>query len=560
MGDWPARLLNVATMASVEWQPGNVYDGVREPRYAIISYTWGRWKLDDDAPGDPLPVSGVPWKVPRVDQELFTVEEFQKVLNAIARDSDTTFVWVDIACIDQTPGSLENAREVGRQAKIFGNAHGAYIWLVKGYRYDRDVRDILYDLQDLECTFSKATSPPEPDPECPLTAAAIDEWTFASGVDSLVKVLNLPWFTSLWTLQEGFLRTSAKFIVGCDYAMSENGYCIALQDLLTWCIRIHELIPPALPMRTDAQWGSSFVDIIYQYGIDSLARRDRLSLYFAAKSRTTSDPLDRIYAIMQVWDFALGKSAPSSDPSRTWTLPELETELGKALLQEFPIESQLHVRLSPSETRQAWRISPRSSGIYHDLEFLETGRLAGTMDRRGSSLGLRQADGVVYAHFVGKACPFRTFLASWKELEDAHNYGSNENGPTPHQSPPVRLVLDKTPLGYGPLGGTQSEVRVPAHELLSYAARLYSHLRELQRNASVLLLGTISQRGGASWVAVGLLVMNAPDDVIGGWQKRLGLVMWTSWSHTGRDSCYKEACDVMSTDSGCWEDFECIIG
>jgi hypothetical protein len=145
------------------------------------------------------------------------------------------------------------------------------------------------------------------------------------------------------------------------------------------------------------------------------------------------------------------------------------------------------------------------------------------VDWRWSKLGLRQADGVVYAHFVGKACPFRTFLGSWKELEDAYNNGS-ENGPTPHQNPPVRLVLDKTPLGYGPLGGTQSEVRVPAHELLTYAASLYSHLRELQRTVSLLLLVAISQRGCASWIAVSLLVMNAPD-FIGGWQKRLGLVM-----------------------------------
>jgi hypothetical protein len=115
-------------------------------------------------PETPFRYQGFLGKYHAWDQELFTVEEFQKVLNTIARDSDTTFVWVDIACIDQTPGSLENAKEVGRQAKIFGNAHGAYIWLVKGYRYDRDVRDILYDLQDLERTLSKATAPAEPGP------------------------------------------------------------------------------------------------------------------------------------------------------------------------------------------------------------------------------------------------------------------------------------------------------------------------------------------------------------------------------------------------------------
>ncbi|KAI9370416.1 hypothetical protein BJX61DRAFT_96536 [Aspergillus egyptiacus] len=560
MGDWPARLLDVTTMRSVEWQPGNLYAGVREPRYAIISYTWGRWKLDEDAPGNALEISGLSWKVPPVDPELFTVEEFQKVLNTITRDSDTAYVWVDIACIDQTPGSLENAREVGRQAKIFRNAHSAFIWLMKGYRYARATQDILWQLRDLECTFSKATAPPEPDPEMPLEKAEIDEWTFQSGYDSLIRIATLPWFTSLWTLQEGFLRPSAKLIVGDEYAMSENGYVITLQHLLTWCMEIHQLFPPVLPVRADTSYATAFVNSLQERGWDTMWQRDRLALYFTAKSRNASDPLDRIYAIMQVWGFALGKSAPMADPVRLWTLPELETELGKALLKDFPIESHLHVRLSPSKPGEAWRVSRVSSAVYHDFEFLETGHLAGSVDRRGSKLGVRQANGVVYAHFVGKACPFGIFLASWRQLEDSYQ-DPNEDGPIPHQNPPVRLVVDKTPLGYGPLGGGQCEVTIPDHELLNYAEKFHNHLHHtLHREISVLLLGTISQRGGASWIAIGLLVMDAPDKLIGGWQKRLGLVMWTSWGHIKGRDCYQAACDVMSTDSSHWGDFECIIG
>ncbi|KAL4908412.1 hypothetical protein BDW74DRAFT_175094 [Aspergillus multicolor] len=559
MGDWPARLLDVTAMRSVEWQPGNHYSGVREPRYSIISYTWGRWKLAEDAPGTALNISGISWKAPRVDPELFTVEEFQTVLRSIARDSDTAYVWVDIACIDQSPGSLENAREVGRQAKIFRNAHSAYIWLMKGYRYTRDVADILWQLRDLECTFSKATAPPEPDPEMPLGKAEIDEWTFESGYDSLVRIANLPWFTSLWTLQEGFLRPSAKLVVGDEYAMSENGYIITLQHLLTWFMEIHKLFPPVLPERTDSTFATSFVNSLHERGLDSMWQRDRLSLYFTAKSRNASDPLDRIYAIMQVWGFALGKSAPKSDPTRIWTLPELETELGKALLEEYPIESHLHVRLSPSKPGEAWRVSRVSSAVYHDLGFLESGHLAGTVDRRGSNLGVRQVNGVVYAHFTGKACPFSTFLASWRELENCRK-DPNEDGPTPHQYPPVRLVVDKTPLGHGPLGGGQCEISIPAHELLNYAEELDNHLHhKLHRDISVLLLGTVSQRGGASWVAIGLLVMSAPDKIIGGWQKRLGLVMWTSWCRDNGSRC-KAACDVMSTTSARWGGIECIIG
>ncbi|KAL4908407.1 hypothetical protein BDW74DRAFT_175089 [Aspergillus multicolor] len=44
---WPRRLLHVSTMTSHKWQPGSRYNGQREPRYNAISYTWGRWRLDD---------------------------------------------------------------------------------------------------------------------------------------------------------------------------------------------------------------------------------------------------------------------------------------------------------------------------------------------------------------------------------------------------------------------------------------------------------------------------------------------------------------------------------
>jgi hypothetical protein len=88
-------------------------------------------------------------------------------------------------------------------------------------------------------------------------------------------------------------------------------------------------------------------------------------------------------------------------------------------------------------------------------------------------------------------------------------------------------------------------VRVPDHELLNYAEQSNSHLEKLHQTVSLLLLGTISQRGGASWIAVSLLLMNAPVDVIGGWQKRLGLVMWTTWAQEGGYIRYKEAYDVV---------------
>lgn len=103
--EWPRRLLNVRNMTSYKWEPENTHDGISHPQYAVISYTWGRWRLrDQDLLGvDALQVASIPWQVPKVDPSHFTATQFAQVLNLIADRSwmGSPFVWVDIACIPQ---------------------------------------------------------------------------------------------------------------------------------------------------------------------------------------------------------------------------------------------------------------------------------------------------------------------------------------------------------------------------------------------------------------------------------------------------------------------------
>jgi hypothetical protein len=152
-GIWPRRLLHVPTMTSHKWQPGNRYNGQCEPRYNAISYTWGRWRLNDDLLEKPnvdaLPIKGVPWKVPRIDPAHFTVEQFDAAIRRAMEQIPTEllsadtgrsrrllkifpeppeFLWLDVACIDQRE-TAEGKAEVGRQARIFRIAHQVYMWL-----------------------------------------------------------------------------------------------------------------------------------------------------------------------------------------------------------------------------------------------------------------------------------------------------------------------------------------------------------------------------------------------------------------------------------------------
>src|SRR4051812_12260855 len=87
-GVWPRHLLHVPTMTSHKWQPGNTYGGQREPKYAAISYTWGRWRLKTttELPGVvPLNISDVKWPIPRIHPDHFTVDDFQNAVNSAVK-------------------------------------------------------------------------------------------------------------------------------------------------------------------------------------------------------------------------------------------------------------------------------------------------------------------------------------------------------------------------------------------------------------------------------------------------------------------------------------------
>lgn len=91
------------------------------PKYTAISHTWGRWET-----GQPVQVKGVDgWKVPQNTR--FPVEEIPEILRR--GPFDTPYVWLDLCCIPQEPGSAIGASEIARQAQIFRNAEVVVAWL-----------------------------------------------------------------------------------------------------------------------------------------------------------------------------------------------------------------------------------------------------------------------------------------------------------------------------------------------------------------------------------------------------------------------------------------------
>ena len=152
------------------------------------------------------------WTIPRIDPNHFTAEIFAAVIadcaspHPLERNGVTVeFLWLDVACIDQTPGSHEKALEIGRQAKIFRRAETVFAWLTT---HDRSFYLSWYS--ELENYYS--------DQMCrkggiPATEAATCNWSMEVTM-ILADFLADLWFSSLWTLQKAFLRPNATIIPG----------------------------------------------------------------------------------------------------------------------------------------------------------------------------------------------------------------------------------------------------------------------------------------------------------------------------------------------------------
>lgn len=288
------------------------------------------------------------------------------VEEARTRHSSTAieFVWLDIACIDQNPGSPDAASEIGRQAKIFNRACDVYAWL-NTLEWGTLINLFLHDQSQEEYEATMDMNSRE-------QIVDLNDIPSATFVDYL---LTDPWFTSLWTLQEAYLCPEA-FIMTKDVKNS------------LWSDRAPDGARPAMDLKTlldvfQMTWlytGSKLRDeftlapnwnqhalgqirqSIERSGLLELAERCPTALLTAARHRKTgpTNTTDRVYGIMQVFSLRLGKSRPGAKVDDSYTLEDLEDELGIALMTKDPMLSQLHVYQTTPPVGKGWRVTQES--------------------------------------------------------------------------------------------------------------------------------------------------------------------------------------------------------
>ena len=210
--------------------------------YLAISHTWGRWEIG----GKTRRITGVPWAVPQNSR--FEVKNLPYLLTRLP--FSVAYVWIDLLCIPQDNSRPEfeaiKRQEISRQASIFSGAACAMAWL----NDIADWRGLRQALEWLSIRYFKLfnSGPPMTDH---IHNMGVTEEVLENLLDSttsrvdmsiglcdgttslpqgLTTVNNMSsWFSSLWTLQEAFLRPdmllcNSKF----DVLTASEGFYVTL--------------------------------------------------------------------------------------------------------------------------------------------------------------------------------------------------------------------------------------------------------------------------------------------------------------------------------------------
>ncbi|KAI1741806.1 heterokaryon incompatibility protein-domain-containing protein [Xylaria scruposa] len=414
---WPRRLLHIPTLTSYERSDNNTYNGIKEPGYTILSYTWGRFQVKDPDVGASLPIKGVSWDIPAIQESHFTVDQFHKVLN-VMRFHDTEWAWVDIACIDQENIKIK-MDEVGKQVSIFRTAKWAFVWLSHS---SSETCFRSFNLIDrINGVWSDYVRHDASAEEMKLLLRYLRE-----AFDSICLD---PWFTSLWTLQELMLRNDAfvissegVIVTQCvpDYTVRggvsnlnafykeqvsawpmffnkiASDWRLAYDAILRFAAKI-ENNPDETKSDYDAYLQSKQIgQLIDSTGIGQLFSNNPNIQYGAAKYRKTEYPEDRVYGIMQIYNIRVGQSVrPDDFPS----LNELIEEFGFAINYKSVVQGQAFVHTSTSKPRLSWCITEYSD-VPHGVQNISEVRNRSTISKGDSSS----------VQIQGKACLFPDFL------------------------------------------------------------------------------------------------------------------------------------------------------
>ncbi|KAL8836532.1 MAG: hypothetical protein Q9170_002887 [Blastenia crenularia] len=271
---------NPATHGSIKCKIEN-HSLASEPDYDALSYTWNAEK-----PTKTIICNGQHLLVtPSVCEALFIFQQLRH----------ERLIWIDGICIDQSDRH-DKERQVPLMGTYYSNAASVIVWLGPSGSFTDLVFESIDQLLD---AFEGIEG------HILASESVLRSHSLAAPKDNIWQgigdIYSRPWFQRLWIVQE--VALAQQTLVYCGLRATEwrqlanlaSGVCRAG---LTNLARAFENVDPS---RTDGFSGAMFPDFVAEYRRKHKTYPLHSALHFA-RSRQTSEPVDKVYAVLGLVD------------------------------------------------------------------------------------------------------------------------------------------------------------------------------------------------------------------------------------------------------------------
>ena len=301
--------------------------------YTALSYTWG-----DPTPCRPVLCNGK-W--------LLLAESLHTFLDGLAdapAHERPDLLWADGICINQK-NNEEKTEQVRMMRDIYSRAEHVIIWLGVG-RPD-DEKGI--ELMELLCKKL-----PEPEPGSAMDGFAPGEDLFdfselgipvdTSYWRALVDILQRPWFSRVWIIQELCSARSFEFWIG-EWII-EPEFVLGVQGRLHRYVSVKAMW---LPHQGTGSPSTSQALALLKTDVDNGYSVPLFSLFFHIRGFKVTDPRDRIFAILpltaeadlEIIDYSLQLPAVILQLVRKYFVNK-DFDVGLLSFIERPFEQRIH--------------------------------------------------------------------------------------------------------------------------------------------------------------------------------------------------------------------------
>jgi hypothetical protein len=202
--------------------------------------------------------------------QYWITEDLHSALQSLRLDDRDRFLWVDAICINQAD-EKERSQQVQQIAKIYSNADKVLIWLGKATSEMASLMDALEQFR-------------KNDPYRIPGHWPIDNSVWKTHRTGLLQLLERPWFSRMWSLQDA---ANAKHADVCCGAWSIPAEIFTLAPSLVGEVPLLQCQSVLDVMTESSRVGSWWAQ-----------KRDLSTLLRKFQTYKTSDERDKIYALL----------------------------------------------------------------------------------------------------------------------------------------------------------------------------------------------------------------------------------------------------------------------